>query len=206
METYKTGRIDLSKSIEYHEKRTFFNRRYAKGLCYKNALSVLSEITLREKEVKAAGVIGYVLSEDETKKVAVRHAWVKIYDRHSTEPLIVDVTMIADKTSIPTMLNCKYVEVEDFTYDEWFGLTVKNKLGNKIGSVSAHGIAALSLLGVSALGLVFSKKSSFVSLITTLVLITAAVLFFTVSAAGAKAYSTFHAFGKGVSPQRLPFL
>ena len=126
MEDYKTGRIDLSKSIEYHEKRTYFNRRYEKGLCYKNALSVLSKIALREKGVKAAGVIGYVLSENETKKVAVRHAWVKIYDRHSTEPLIVDVTMIADKTSIPTMLNCKYVEVEDFTYDEWFGLAVKN--------------------------------------------------------------------------------
>lgn len=80
---------------------------------------------------------------------------------------------------------------------QWMFATVKNSVGNKIGSVSAHGIAALSLLGVSALGLVFSKKSSFVSLITTLVLITTAVLFFTISAAGAKAYPTFHTFGKG---------
>ena len=80
---------------------------------------------------------------------------------------------------------------------QWMFGTVKNTLDAKIGSASAHGIAALALLGVCALGLVFSKKSSFVSLLTSLALITAAVLFFTVSAAGAKAYPTFHNFGKG---------
>ena len=79
---------------------------------------------------------------------------------------------------------------------QWMFATVQNTSG-KIGSVSAHGIAALALLGVCVPGLLFSKKSSFVSLITTLVLITAAILFFTISAAGAKAYPTFHNYGKG---------
>ena len=80
---------------------------------------------------------------------------------------------------------------------QWMFGTVKNSLGSKIGSASAHGIAALSLLGVCVIGLVFSKKSSFVSLLTTLALITTAVLFFTISVAGAKAYPTFHNYGKG---------
>ena len=80
---------------------------------------------------------------------------------------------------------------------QWMFGTVENSLGTKIGAASAHGIAALSLLGVCAIGLVFSKKSSFVSLLTALALITVAVLFFTVSAAGAKAYPTFHNYGKG---------
>ena len=80
---------------------------------------------------------------------------------------------------------------------QWMFATVKNIQGSKIGSASAHGIAALSILGVCVLGLLFAKKSSFVSLLTTLALITVAVLFFTISAAGAKAYPTFHNFGKG---------
>ena len=81
-------------------------------------------------------------------------------------------------------------------YKFMFG-TAKDSLGNAIGKASAHGIAAFALLALCAIGLVFSKKSSFVSLLTALALITVAVLFFTVSAAGAKAYPTFHAFGKG---------
>ena len=80
---------------------------------------------------------------------------------------------------------------------QWMFGTVKNISGNKIGSASAHGIAALSLLALCVPGLLFSKKSSFVALLTTLTLVTVAVLFFTISAAGAKAYPTFHNYGKG---------
>ena len=80
---------------------------------------------------------------------------------------------------------------------QWMFGTIENISGNKIGSASAHGIAALSLLGLCVPGLLFSKKSSFVALLTTLAMITVAVLFFTISAAGAKAYPTFHNYGKG---------
>ena len=80
---------------------------------------------------------------------------------------------------------------------QWMFGTVKKALGNAIGKASAHGIAALVLLAICVPGLLFSKKSSFVALLTTLALITVAVLFFTVSAAGAKAYPTYHTYGKG---------
>lgn len=80
---------------------------------------------------------------------------------------------------------------------QWMFGTVENITGNKIGSASAQGIAALALLGICVPGLLFSKKSSFVALITTLTLITASVLFFTISVAGAKAYPTFHTYGSG---------
>ena len=80
---------------------------------------------------------------------------------------------------------------------QWMFGTAEYSTGSKIGSASAHGIAALSLLGLCVPGLLFSKKSSFVALLTTLAMITVAVLFFTISAAGAKAYPTFHNYGKG---------
>ena len=51
-----------------------------------------------------------------------------------------------------------------------------------------QGIAAFVMLILALGGLIFSKKSSFVSLITSLVLITVSVLFFTISVAGSKVY------------------
>ena len=75
---------------------------------------------------------------------------------------------------------------------QWIFGTVENKLGSKIGSASAQGIAAFALLALSAVGLLFSKKSSFVALLTSLALITAAILFFSISAAGPKCYPNWH--------------
>lgn len=73
---------------------------------------------------------------------------------------------------------------------EWMFGTVK-KIGDAktaIGSAVPAGIAALSLLALSFCGLCFSKKSSFAALLTSLALITVAILFFASSAATAKAY------------------
>ena len=95
----------------------------------------------------------------------------------------------------PLNLSSK-VASERFAYRlsgyQWMFGTVENILGNKIGSASAHGIAAFALLALCVPGLVCSKKSSFVSLLTTLVLITAAVLFLSISAAGPKSYPLWH--------------
>jgi len=95
----------------------------------------------------------------------------------------------------PLNLSSK-VASERFAYRlngyQWMFGTVENVLGNKIGSASAHGIAAFVLLVLCVPGLLFSKKSSFVALLTTLALITVAVLFFTISAAGPKAYPNYH--------------
>ena len=75
---------------------------------------------------------------------------------------------------------------------QWFFGTFKDGLGNKIGSASAQGIAIFVMLILCIPGLLFSKKSSFVALLTSLALVTIAVLFFTISAAGPKAYPNWH--------------
>ncbi len=74
---------------------------------------------------------------------------------------------------------------------QWSFATVKNSVGNDIGSPVAQGIAIIVMLGLSFIGLLFSKKSSFVSLLTSLVLITISILCFTISVAGLKAYPNF---------------
>ena len=74
---------------------------------------------------------------------------------------------------------------------QWMFGTVEDVFGNKIGSASAQGIAAFVMLVLCVPGLLFSKKSSFVALLTSLALITISVLYFTISAAGLKAYPNF---------------
>lgn len=56
---------------------------------------------------------------------------------------------------------------------------------------SAQGIAIFVMLILSIVGIAFSKKSSFVEMVTGLVLITVSILFFTISEAGAKVYTEF---------------
>ncbi len=71
---------------------------------------------------------------------------------------------------------------------QWiFNLEVKadTKIGTK---VVAQGIAILSMLALCIPGLLFSKKSSFVSMLTSLALIVVSILCFTISAAGEKCY------------------
>ena len=75
---------------------------------------------------------------------------------------------------------------------QWTFGTVEDILGNKIGKASAQGIAAFVLLALCVPGLLFSKKSSFVALLTSLALITAAILYLAISAAGPKAYPNLH--------------
>ena len=75
---------------------------------------------------------------------------------------------------------------------QWFFGTFEDHLGNKIGSASAQGIAIFVMLILCVPGLLFSKKSSFVALLTSLALVTIAILFFTISAAGPKAYPLWH--------------
>ena len=91
-------------------------------------------------------------------------------------------------------LNSK-VASERFLYRlsgyEWIFGTKENVLGNKIGSASAQGIAIFVMLILCVPGLLFSKKSSFVALLTSLALVVIAILFFTISAAGYKAYPNF---------------
>jgi len=74
---------------------------------------------------------------------------------------------------------------------QWMFGTQENVLGDKIGSAVPQGIVAFSFLILSVFGLLFSKKSSFVALLTSLLLITTAILYFTMAPAGLKAYPNF---------------
>ena len=74
---------------------------------------------------------------------------------------------------------------------EWIFATRKNSVTSEaIGKVTAHGISMYVLLVLCIPGLLFSKKSSFVSLLTSLALITVAILFFTLTYVNLKAYSS----------------
>ena len=76
---------------------------------------------------------------------------------------------------------------------QWFFGTVSkiSDADTKIGSAVPSGIAAFVLLVLSFIGLLFSKKSSFVALLASLALVVVAILFFTSSAAGLKAYPDY---------------
>ena len=74
---------------------------------------------------------------------------------------------------------------------QWMFATKEDVLGNQIGKPVAQGIAAFAMLVVCVPGLLFSKKSSFVALLTSLALITISVLYFSISAAGFKCYTGY---------------
>ena len=73
-------------------------------------------------------------------------------------------------------------------YQFMFGIAKHRLTGDDMPGIvaSAQGIAIFVMLILCVPGLLFSKKSSFVSLLTSLALVTIAILFFTISAASAK--------------------
>ena len=75
---------------------------------------------------------------------------------------------------------------------QWFFATESTALGTKLGTASAQGITIFVMLILCVPGLLFSKKSSFVAMLTSLALVTIAILFFTISAAGPKSYPNWH--------------
>jgi len=89
------------------------------------------------------------------------------------------------------------VETQRWDYSlngyQWMFGTVEDLDGNAIGGPVASGIAAFSMLVLCVPGLLFSKKSSFVSLLTSIALVVIAILFFTCSHGCAKAYGTLYA-------------
>lgn len=57
--------------------------------------------------------------------------------------------------------------------------------------VCGQGIAIFVMLIVSFIGCIFVKKSSFIEIVTGLVMLTVSILFFTISVAGAKVYPQY---------------
>ena len=83
-------------------------------------------------------------------------------------------------------------------YGFMFGVAKHKYTGDDMPGVKAigQGIAIFVMLVLCVPGLLFSKKSSFVALLTSLALVVVAILFFTISAASAKAYPALHHPGK----------
>lgn len=77
----------------------------------------------------------------------------------------------------------------NFSGYQWmFGLGKDPYTDNQVGKAVPQAIVALSFLVLCVPGLLFSKKSSFVSLLTSIILVATSILFFTISLAGEKAY------------------
>ena len=117
MELYK---CDLSMSVAEFLKA---ENNYGKGMCYNNAFIAL---TNHFTDKSARGVVGYVLSSDGKRKVAVRHAWVKIVDKYVGEPRIIDVTMFANECNPISVMSYDYLPVKELTPGEWSELTDRN--------------------------------------------------------------------------------
>jgi len=75
-------------------------------------------------------------------------------------------------------------------YEFMFGIVKHIKTGKELEGAKAigQGIAIFVMLVLCVPGLLFSKKSSFVALLTSLALVVIAILFFTISSASIKAY------------------
>ena len=88
-------------------------------------------------------------------------------------------------------------------YQWFFNLEVEPDV--KIGKVVAEGVAIVVLLGLCVPGLLFSTKSSFVAMLTSLALIVVAILFFTVASYGPKFYN-FPKLDKGSHFSWVPYV
>ena len=105
--------IDIGASIMYYQKRPDY---YFDGECYNNAYRCLqNNIGAKNKTV-----YGYVLSSNDTKKVAVRHCWNII----NTIPT--DVTMLANDINPISLLNFAYLPIVEFNMPELLKAVVEN--------------------------------------------------------------------------------
>lgn len=60
--------------------------------CYKNSFLLMGAYA-EDKTIR--GAIGYILSKDLKRKVAVRHAWLTRKDKYTKEPQAIDVTVLS---------------------------------------------------------------------------------------------------------------
>ena len=111
----KTDKINIGMSIVLYQNNS---KSYIKSQCFNNAFKCLGNNIKGYKGNRA--VIGYVLSTDGIRKVAVRHAW-NIIDR-----VIIDVTMFADDESPISIFNYDYLPVRIMTTEEFLDAVEDN--------------------------------------------------------------------------------
>ena len=107
-------KCNIGKSFAEFMKR---KSEYEYGECYNNAFSVVAYNC-----PFALGVIGYVLSELDGEKVAVRHAWARFPEGN----IIVDVTAFADFFPVTTIKSWDYVFVREVSALEWYEYTASH--------------------------------------------------------------------------------
>lgn len=99
--------MDVGQSILLYDK----NRKdYRPCNCFINAFQFLTNNMSTNRHNKA--YIGYVLSTDGQRKVAVRHAW------NSIKEDIVDVTMIANGEHPLNMIHYYYLPIMEYTNEQ----------------------------------------------------------------------------------------
>lgn len=114
----KLSRCDIGESlIAFNE---YSEMEFKEGSCYCNAFKLMTQYVAQTKPV--SGVIGYVLSTDGVKKVAVRHSWV----RNEETGQAIDVSALAAGYSPVSMLNFDYAEVMVMSPMEWLEKTESN--------------------------------------------------------------------------------
>lgn len=107
--------VDIGESIMQYEQH---KQSYCDSQCFNNAFICLGHNIRKYNENRA--VIGYVLSTDGVRKVAVRHCWNII------SKIVVDVTMLANNESPISMLHYSYLPVVEYTPQEFLEEIEKN--------------------------------------------------------------------------------
>ncbi len=107
--------VDIGTSLMQYQQH---QSMYQHSQCFNNAFICLGHNLRNYAENKA--VIGYVLSTDGVRRVAVRHCWNIISN------IVVDVTMLADNESPMSMLHYSYLPIMEYTPNEFLEEVEKN--------------------------------------------------------------------------------
>jgi hypothetical protein len=107
--------IDLGASIMIYQQNSDV---YQKSECYNNAFYCIDKNieTYRYNRV----IIGYVLSTDGVKRVAVRHAWNEI------NGIKVDVTMIANDEHPLSIISYTYLPIQVYKPADYIDAVIAN--------------------------------------------------------------------------------
>lgn len=93
---------------------------FQEGDCYRNAFNLMA--TCRGKWESISGVIGYVLSENDERKVAIRHSWI----RDERTGLAIDVSVFAADYHPIEVVDFDYAEVRVIPTADWIEQIIEN--------------------------------------------------------------------------------
>ena len=117
----KTKRCSISDSLV----SALNNPQFKAAQCYKNAFILCMDMSCSKEIVR--GAIGYVLSNNGKRFVAVRHAWVERLNRTTGRyDDVIDPTVFVDGYNPVSVLNFEYLPVETISAERWLEKTENN--------------------------------------------------------------------------------